>query len=58
MKKSHLSLFVPSVAVGIIFLIVLAMGGFWPFGKATVDYYDMARWAYPFITTTSTSLQV
>ncbi len=48
MKKSHLSLFVPSVAVGIIFLIVLAMGGFWPFGKATVDYYDMAQWAYPF----------
>lgn len=43
-----MSLFLPSIAVGIIFLIVLALGGFWPFGKATVDYYDMAQWAYPF----------
>ena len=35
----------PPVVTGILFLIILAMGGFRPFGKDTIDYYDMAQQA-------------
>ena len=38
----------PAVVVGILFMIILALNGLWPFGKATIDYYDMAQWADPF----------
>lgn len=37
--------FLPSVTIGVIYLIILALNGMWPFGKATIDYYDMAQWS-------------
>lgn len=35
----------PSLVAGAVFVIVLALNGLWPFGKETIDYYDMAQWA-------------
>ena len=35
----------PSLTVGVIYLIILALNGIWPFGKTTIDYYDMAQWS-------------
>ena len=47
-KKKITEYIMPSVVTGLIFLIILAINGLWPFGKATIDYYDMAQWADPF----------
>ena len=35
----------PAAVAGILFLIILAINGLWPFGRATIDYYDMAQWS-------------
>ena len=40
-----IKIIMPAVAVGILYLMVLALNGLWPFGKATIDYYDMAQWS-------------
>ncbi len=37
--------YLPSVTIGVIYLMILALNGIWPFGKATIDYYDMAQWS-------------
>lgn len=47
-KKRIMEYTAPSLLAGTLFLIILAMNGLWPFGKATIDYFDMAQWAYPF----------
>lgn len=39
---------IPAAVAGILFLIILAINGLWPFGRGTIDYYDMAQWADPF----------
>lgn len=39
---------IPSLLTGALFLIVLAVNGLWPFGRDTIDYYDMAQQAVPF----------
>ena len=38
----------PSVAAGILFIVILALNGLWPFGLATIDHYDMAQQAEAF----------
>ena len=48
MKKStsHIIEYIlPPLAAGLIFTIVLALNGLFPFGKETIDYYDMAQWS-------------
>ncbi len=36
---------VPALVAGTVFMIILILNGLWPFGKVTIDYYDMAQWA-------------
>lgn len=36
---------IPALLCGIIYTVILAINGLWPFGKQTIDYYDMAQWA-------------
>ena len=38
----------PGVLAAALFGIVLFVNGLWPFGRDTIDYYDMAQWAMPF----------
>ena len=38
----------PSLTAGGLFLMILAVNGLWPFGRDTLDYYDMAQQAVPF----------
>ena len=35
----------PALIAGALFVVILALNGLWPFGKATIDYYDMAQWS-------------
>ncbi|MBO4904433.1 MAG: YfhO family protein [Lachnospiraceae bacterium] len=35
----------PAILIGVVFTAVLATNGLWPFGKQTIDYYDMAQQA-------------
>ncbi len=36
---------IPSLLVGVVFLLILAINGLWPFGVETIDHYDMAQQA-------------
>lgn len=36
---------IPALLCGLVFTVILAINGLWPFGKQTIDYYDMAQWA-------------
>ncbi len=48
-KKQRITEYFVSAAVaGILFLCILAIRGLWPFGKETIDYYDMAQQAEAF----------
>ena len=38
----------PPAVTGLLFLTILAINGMWPFGRETIDYYDMAQQAVPF----------
>ncbi len=44
-KKQNLICCLSSLAVGAVFVLILAVNGLWPFGRDTIDYYDMAQWA-------------
>ena len=35
----------PALIAGALFMIILALNGLWPFGRETIDYYDMAQWS-------------
>jgi len=38
----------PSIVIGLLYMVILAINGLWPFGVTTIDYYDMAQWSDPF----------
>ena len=44
-KRTIIEYLAPSLVVGVLFMIILAVNGLWPFGKETIDYYDMAQWS-------------
>ncbi len=43
MKERRIFTLLPSLTVTVIFLTVLAAKGIFPFGKETIDYYDMGQ---------------
>ncbi len=47
-QKKIIEYILPALVVGVIFLVVLFLNGLWPFGKETIDYYDMAQQAEAF----------
>ena len=45
-RENHIAEYLlPALIAGALFMVILALNALWPFGRATIDYYDMAQWS-------------